>query len=159
VARAERDGPDTLTSTRDTQRDMSGNQTGGRGRTMAKIKHIAIVCMDPEKLAKFYCEVFDMKVVERNGRSNVFLTDGYMNLALLTQRAEGKSNGFNHIGFHIEDADEIAERLKKFDVVQPAARPADRAYAETRATDPEGNNIDLAVRGFERSDKAKLATA
>ena len=50
---------------------------------MPKIKHIAIVTMDPEKLAQFYCDVFEMKVVERNGRGNVFLTDGYINLAIL----------------------------------------------------------------------------
>ena len=30
---------------------------------MPKIRHLAIICMDPEKLAQFYCEVFDMKVV------------------------------------------------------------------------------------------------
>ena len=60
---------------------------------MPKIRHLAIICMDPEKLAKFYCDVFEMKVVTRNGRNNVFLTDGYMNVALLRQRAEGKQCG------------------------------------------------------------------
>ena len=48
----------------------------------------------------------------------------------------------------------IAERLKKWNVIGPEKRPPDRAYAETRATDPEGNNYDLAVAGFER-DKSK----
>jgi hypothetical protein len=36
-------------------------------------------------------------------------------------------------------------------VVGPAERPADREYAELRATDPEGNNFDLAEGGFERA--------
>ena len=36
-------------------------------------------------------------------------------------------------------------------MVGPAPRPADRAYAEQRATDPEGNNFDVAEGGFERS--------
>ncbi len=70
---------------------------------MPKIRHLAIICMDPEKLAKFYNEVFEMKVVARTGRNNVFLTDGYMNIALLSQKAEGKPNGLNHFGFHVED--------------------------------------------------------
>ncbi len=120
---------------------------------MPKIRHLAVVCMDPEELAKFYCEVFDMKVVgrsNRSGRSNVFLTDGYMNLALLAQKAEGKPCGLNHFGFHIEDIDDISARMKKFDVVGPEQRPADRVYAELRATDPEGNNFDLAEGGFDR---------
>jgi catechol 2,3-dioxygenase-like lactoylglutathione lyase family enzyme len=117
---------------------------------MAKIKHIAMICMDPNKLADFYCDVFDMKVqLRRNG--NVFLTDGYLNVALLAQTAEGKPNGLNHFGFHIENADVVTERMKKWNVVGPVKRPADRTYAETRGTDPEGNNFDLTVGGFERS--------
>jgi len=118
---------------------------------MGKIKHIAIVCMDPPKLADFYCDVFGMTVLERKGSKAVFLTDGYINLALLSQKAEGKANGFNHIGFHIEDADEVSERLKKWNVVGPSQRPPDRTYADTRATDPEGNNFDLTEKGFQRS--------
>src|SRR5262249_38603506 len=62
---------------------------------MPKIRHLAIVCMDPDQLAKFYCEVFDMKVVGRNGRSNVFVSDGYITVALLSQKAEGKPCGLN----------------------------------------------------------------
>jgi catechol 2,3-dioxygenase-like lactoylglutathione lyase family enzyme len=120
---------------------------------MPKIKHLAIVCMDPENLARFYCEVFEMKEVTRstrNGLTNVFLTDGYMNVALLSQKAEGKTNGLNHFGFHVEDADVIANRLKNWDVVGPTDRPPDRVYAEQRATDPEGNNYDIAEGGFDR---------
>ncbi|MEA2907083.1 MAG: hypothetical protein QOG83_1225 [Alphaproteobacteria bacterium] len=125
---------------------------------MPKIRHLAVICMDPEKLAKFYCEVFDMTVVGRSGRGgrgNVFLTDGYMNLALLSQKAEGKANGLNHFGFHIEDAAEIERRMKKWDVVGPEKRPADRTYAETRGTDPEGNNFDLTEAGFDRDAAEK----
>ena len=88
---------------------------------MPKIRHLAVICMDPEKLAKFYCDVFEMKIVGRSEkRNNVFLTDGYMNLALLSQKAEGKQNGLNHFGFHVEDADLITERLKQWDVVRVA---------------------------------------
>lgn len=129
---------------------------------MAKIKHIAIICMDPGKLADFYCDVFDMKVQHRNGNEGVFLTDGYMNLALLSQKAEGKANGLNHIGFQIENQEEIAKKLAKHSGKGPAKRPPDRHYAETRATDPEGNNFDLSVGGFERvrpdqvKEKAKV---
>jgi hypothetical protein len=94
--------------------------------------------------------VFDMKIVGRSGRKNVFLTDGYMNLALLSQKAEGKPNGLNHFGFVVEDTEEVARRMQKWDVVGPEKRPADRVYAETRGTDPEGNNFDLSEAGFDR---------
>ena len=35
-------------------------------------------------------------------------------------------------------------------IVGPEERPADRVYAETRGTDPEGNNFDIAEGGFDR---------
>ncbi len=117
---------------------------------MPKIRHLAVICMDPEKLSQFYAEVFEMKVVARNKSGGVFMSDGYMNLALLAQQAVGKSPGLNHFGFQVEDAEEIAKRLGKWKVVGPEKRPADRVYAEQRATDPEGNNFDIAEGGFDR---------
>jgi catechol-2,3-dioxygenase len=116
--------------------------------------------MNPEKLAKFYSEVFEMEVVGRNKSGGVFLSDGYMNLALLKQQAVGKPPGLNHFGFHVEDAHEIAKRMSKWDVVGPEKRPADRMYAEQRGTDPEGNNFDIAEGGFDReAAERKHATA
>jgi catechol-2,3-dioxygenase len=113
-----------------------------------KIRHLALITVDAERLAKFYQEVFDMKVTfSQNGA--FFLTDGYLTLALLPNKAEGKPNGLNHFGFQIDDQEEIAKRLANFGIAQPAKRPADRPYAETRATDPDGNNFDLSVHGFQ----------
>jgi catechol 2,3-dioxygenase-like lactoylglutathione lyase family enzyme len=113
-----------------------------------KIRHIALITIDAERLSKFYQEVFDMKLTfSQNGA--FFLTDGYLSLALLPNKAEGKPNGLNHFGFHIDDQEEIAKRLADFGIAQPGKRPADRPYAETRATDPDGNNFDLSVHGFQ----------
>ena len=130
---------------------------------MPKIRHIAVISMNPEKLAKFYCDVFEMEIVARNKSGGVFLSDGYMSLALLKQQAVGKSPGLNHFGFHVEDADEIARRMSKWDVVGPEKRPVDRTFAEQRATDPEGNNFDIAEGGFDREaadrKKAKAPAA
>ena len=58
---------------------------------MPKIRHLAIVAMNPEKLAEFYSEVFEMKIVNRNTKlGSVFLSDGYLNLAIIPNRGEGK---------------------------------------------------------------------
>lgn len=122
---------------------------------MAKIKHIAIVTLDPERLAKFYEQVFDMKILHRTKTGGVYLTDGYMNVALLPNKAEGKPNGLNHFGFEIEDQEEIARRMEKFAIATPRQRPADRPYAETRGTDPDGNNFDLSVHGFQTIENKK----
>jgi catechol-2,3-dioxygenase len=106
--------------------------------------------MDPQKLAEFYRDVFEMKILSTTPAQDVYVSDGYITLALLKQKAVGKSPGLNHFGFHIENHQVIAERLKKWNVIGPEKRPADRAYAELRATDPEGNNYDLAEGGFDR---------
>ncbi len=127
-----------------------------------KIKHLAIVTLDPEKLAKFYCDVFDMEILHRGGNGGIFVTDGYLTVALLQSHSDGKPAGLNHFGFHIEDADEIAGRIKDFGLKDPVKRPDDRPYAETRATDPDGNNFDLSVHGFENvesgADRAQAGT-
>lgn len=119
---------------------------------MAKIKHLAIITLDPNALAKFYCEVFDMKVVEKGKNGEVYVTDGYLTLALLNNKAEGKPSGLNHFGFHVDSQEEMAKRLVDYGMATPAKRPADRPYAETRATDPDGNNFDLSVHGFQRAE-------
>lgn len=116
---------------------------------MAKIKHIAIVTMDAEKLAKFYCEVFDMKILSSSKSGATYITDGYINVALLPQKSEGKPSGLNHFGFEIDDQDEIAQKIEAFGLKAPGKRPRNRPYAETRGCDPEGNNFDLSVHGFQ----------
>lgn len=117
-----------------------------------RIRHLAIVTLDPERLAKFYEEAFEMKRIPRagaNGSKAVFMTDGYMTLALLHNRAEGRPSGLNHFGFQVDDQDVITERMVQAGGPAPAKRPADRAFAETRGTDPDGNNFDLSVRGYD----------
>jgi catechol 2,3-dioxygenase-like lactoylglutathione lyase family enzyme len=121
---------------------------------MAKpqLRHIALFARDPEKVAKFYESVFGMEIVHRNPASNShFLTDGYMSLAVLAHSVQKEAAvGLNHIGFMVEDQDEMARRLSDAGVEVPKRRPDDRPYAETRACDPEGNMFDLSVHGFER---------
>lgn len=116
---------------------------------MPKLRHLGIITLDPDKLAKFYEDVFEMKVLHRSKGGAVFMSDGTINLAILPNKAEGKPSGLNHFGFQIEDPDEINRRLAEWDIKEPAQRPADRPYAETRTTDPDGNNIDLSVHGYQ----------
>jgi len=80
------------------------------------------------------------------------MTDGYLTVALLNNKAEGKPSGLNHFGFHVEDMEETAERLRIHGVAAPVKRPEDRVYAEYRATDPDGNNFDLSVHGYETAE-------
>ena len=68
---------------------------------MAKIRHIAIIAEDPEKLAQFYADIYGMEIT---GRSNgdVWVTDGYMDVALIHQKNLKKPKGLFHFGFTLD---------------------------------------------------------
>ena len=73
---------------------------------MAKIKHIAIKVEDQEKAATFYKETFGMTEAWRgpvrdDGKRAIYLTDGYINMAVLPAR--GGREGIDHFGFQVED--------------------------------------------------------
>ncbi len=55
---------------------------------MAKIKHIALTTKDPAEVAAFYKEAFGLQEIRRSKSGAVFLTDGYINLAILNWKTE-----------------------------------------------------------------------
>ena len=115
--------------------------------TSVPIRHIALYTPDPQRLADFYCKVLDMKEVERTDRSSIFVSDGYLNLALLYQRNEEKQ-GLNHFGFHVKSNDELRERAARAGVAPGAKRPDRIPFAEYRVHDPEGNGVDISEKGW-----------
>jgi catechol 2,3-dioxygenase-like lactoylglutathione lyase family enzyme len=118
---------------------------------MAKIRHLAIKTKDPERLAKFYEQVFGLKQIRAESSGAIYMSDGYLTLALLRNRGEATPSGINHFGFHVEDVAEIEGKLRVFDepLVQ---RPANRPYAEYRAMDPDGNLFDVSVHGYDDAE-------
>ncbi len=115
---------------------------------MAKIKHLAIKTVDPERLAKFYVDVFELEIVQRSDTGAVYLTDGYLNLAILKARGDVPP-GLNHFGFAIDDMEAISERLEAAGMDAPKVRPNNPPYAEVRAMDPDGNMFDLSLHGYQ----------
>ena len=123
-----------------------------------KIRHLAMYTLNTDELAGFYVTVFDMEIVLRAGpigKGPVFLTDGYMNLAILPATTRGEATvGLNHIGFQVDDIDDITNKLLAEGIEKPTMRPAGR-YAEFRATDPCGNAFDLSEHGFQEDEAAR----
>lgn len=89
---------------------------------MAKIKHIALSTQDPEKIVRFYVDVFGMKQIGRVNHpavSGSFLSDGEINLAILNFKNDAVAGaergkdycGIHHIGFQVDSLEAIAERL------------------------------------------------
>ena len=119
-------------------------------KTRYPIRHIALYTADPKRLSNFYNAAFGMKEVAQTDRSSIFVSDGYFNLALLYQRVREEKNGFNHFGFHVNDLEEIRDRAEKAGTRRGAARPSRIPFAEVRIHDPEGNGVDISVKGGTR---------
>ena len=115
---------------------------------MPKIRHLAIKTKDPARLANFYEEVFGMKVIHSERGGAMYMSDGYLTLAILRNRGEATPSGINHFGFQVEDLQDVETKLAKWE--EPMTqRPLTRPFAEYRAMDPDGNLFDISVHGFD----------
>jgi catechol 2,3-dioxygenase-like lactoylglutathione lyase family enzyme len=132
---------------------------------MAKIRHLAIISEDPEKLAEFYVDIYGMEIT---GRSNgdVWVTDGYMDVALIHQQNVKKPKGLFHFGFTLDPAEKPAvyEKMKKrgLEPFNPRADnpDLDRPFVEDAAFDIDGNRFDLSLgkRDMEEEKKLRLSS-
>jgi catechol 2,3-dioxygenase-like lactoylglutathione lyase family enzyme len=124
---------------------------------MAKIKHIVFNTTDPERLARFYVDVFGLEITYRSGKGGISLTDGYLNLSIHKTKIDGKPSGYNHFGFEVDDNEPYVERCQKLGYSVPEKRPADRHYTEYRGIDPDGNNFDLSTNGYDEIRTDRIA--
>jgi hypothetical protein len=118
---------------------------------MPKLRRLTIVSLNPERLARFYEQVFEMRrVPSPNNPQAIYLSDGYFNLTLIPNRAEGKASGLNHFGFEVTpgEIEGLLTRFERWGLSKPAAREGKRSFADLRGTDPDGNNMDISTRGF-----------
>lgn len=129
---------------------------------MARIRHLAIKTTNPERLGEFYSKAFGMEIIHRSPNGGVYMTDGYLTLALLMNRPGDMPSGINHFGFQVDDARELTETLVEMGSPAPTQRPASTHYAELRGMDPDGNQFDISEHGYsdveyppEREKKAR----
>ena len=116
---------------------------------MARIRHIAIKSTDPDRLGKFYETAFGMKQIHRSPNGGVYMTDGYLTLALLKQRPNDTAPGINHFGFEVEDSAEVSRRIADMGGARPTERPSTTPFAELRGMDPDGNLFDISEHGYD----------
>ena len=133
---------------------------------MPRIKHIALTTKDPAKTAAFYKEAFGMREIRRNPRGAVFLTDGYINLAILNFKTEKDADvgahganfsGIHHFGFEVEDLDQAAAKLEKAEGQQLTAKDGlDMEMAagthrnfEMKWAGPDGVVLDISHTGWD----------
>ena len=131
---------------------------------MAKIKHIAIRTPDPEATANFYKEVFGLEEAGVDG-SGFYLTDGYLNLAILRSKDEGSEESvrdaagyarIDHLGFLVEDTDETCAALEDAGAkpmigrvnLTPAPSTTAQSYYEIKYRGPDNQVIDITASGW-----------
>ncbi|MBX6368923.1 MAG: VOC family protein [Rhodospirillales bacterium] len=126
-----------------------------------KLRHIALSVPDPEKAARFYEEVFGLErvgVTDSVLASGVYLSDGYINLALLHYKtdemagmAQGRDFvGTHHFGFVVDDAAATKRRIERcggaFFMDLPELK--DTLYYEEKYRDPAGVIFDISEKGW-----------
>jgi predicted enzyme related to lactoylglutathione lyase len=128
---------------------------------MAKLRHFAIVVRDIEKAAQFYEKVFDLKRVGRDDfehSSGVYLSDGVINLALLTYKGEFGSGlkdaknfvGAHHFGFQVDNLDEMRRRIEAAggSFFFELGKTKDDLNFELKFKDPDGIVFDISQKGW-----------
>ena len=131
---------------------------------MAKIKHIAIRTNDIEKTAAFYREAFGLEQVGV-GQSGIYLTDGYLNIAILNMRGvvEGETIklGVDHVGFQVDDVDATVEKIRALggkplnqrNQVSHGDSSKPQSYFEVKCVAPDDQVIDVSNAGWVGASK------
>ena len=107
---------------------------------MAKIKHVAIKCDNQEKTADFYKQTFGMTEawrgpVREDGNRAIYLTDGYINLAILPAR--GGREGIDHFGFQVDEMEHTLATAQSAGAKGDSEKkPRDGRFAEMGVHDP-----------------------
>lgn len=129
--------------------------------TVPRIRHIALAVSHPEQSAEFYGEVFGFGYVGRTQSplgDGVYLTDGYINLALLnykTDEAAGVERGkdyvgTHHFGFHVSDLEAFGDAITRNGGEFFLDLPVDKEslFYERKYRDPDGIIFDISHNGW-----------
>jgi len=120
---------------------------------MARIRHLAILTEDVDRLVKFYTNSFGLKIVQGVGTAT-YLTDGHVNLAIIPigpeRDVEGRhlQPGINHFGFEVDDIEALRPVCDELGAAAGIAKRPPNREAESRVHDPDGNPIDLSQHGW-----------
>ena len=127
---------------------------------MARIQHLAIASLDPEKQAAFYKEVFGFEEIRRidNPRARgVVLTDGAINISVLNFKQDQIDRGLDYTGLHhfgvfVEDLEGTAQKCLASGAVPYSDLPEDpneqisnyRPKRSDKFKGPENSPFDIA---------------
>jgi catechol 2,3-dioxygenase-like lactoylglutathione lyase family enzyme len=125
---------------------------------MAKLRHLAIACKDPDAMADFYIKAFDFKMVRSGDGPLAYghhISDGTIDLAILRFKSDqiGKGmdyTGLHHFGILVENLDEAQKAALALGGKHYMDQEnADRAGGfEVKLYGPEGVLFDVAEHAW-----------
>ena len=129
---------------------------------MAKLRHLALLTDQPEKLADFYKKVFELQETHRSANGAIQLSDGEFNLTIQhTKNLKASQNpphvGLYHFGFHVDNLEGSLQRIQEVYPEGPTpARFTGSGDADARGSDPDGNSFDLSTWGWSQKRPEKV---
>jgi catechol-2,3-dioxygenase len=115
---------------------------------MPHLRQLVIAAENPERLAKFYQEVFDLEKIEEN-QGALFLSDGTFNLGLLPE-PDAEKCGFRHLGFDTARIESIRKKLSHVGMADSEVCEVNSvATIDHEFKDPDGNTIAVSRRAFD----------
>ena len=129
---------------------------------MAKLRHLAIACKDPDAMADFYMKAFDFKNVRTSDGPLAYghhLSDGTIDLAILRFKSDQIGKGMDYTGLHhfgilvedLEDAEKVALALGGTHYMDQE-NPDRTGGFEVKLYGPEGVLFDVAEHPWTGSE-------
>ena len=131
------------------------------------IHHVALRTMNPDHMAEFYSEVFELAPSNKKaGDPNHYLTDGHVTLVIMPWQIEDYdatgivTAGMDHIGFKVESVDAVKQEIDEIAANNPRLAPSplatgkegialEKMFARScplgqyRFADPDGVLLDI----------------
>ena len=126
---------------------------------MAKLRHLAIACKDPDAMADFYIKAFDFKMVRSGDGPLAYghhISDGTIDLAILRFKSDQIGKGMDYTGLHhfgvlVEDVEEFEKKLESLGAQRYIDQGQDghqAGYFEKKFYGPEKVLFDIAEHGW-----------
>lgn len=128
---------------------------------MARIRYLAILSENPDRLAGFYKRFLRMDELGRSDEGDITLSDGFYNFTIFLKRPElqepGMETGLHHLGIEVDTIDDATKRYLRFNpggVI--VAESGDLQHGEVRLFDPECHPVTLSSAAFGIQDKKRF---
>ena len=76
-----------------------------------KVRHVAVMTKNREKMVEFYQKVFGLEP-KRGFGGAIYMSDGDVNIALIEVKRDDQQEGINHYGFEVDDLEDIKRQIK-----------------------------------------------